>query len=411
MKKYVLGILFCSCLLGTGISCSEKAREEKIPETGKSGQNEITIMHVDADYPEFQKFIDQAEKDLDLKIHIVSYPENADNRQAEVSTILSAGEDSVDIFSVNDEMVSEFKYKGYLEPLNDTVMTEDILSCYPESYMQNIAMLDGKVYSVPYSMDIMAFWVNKSMIGDMEIRTQEDFQRLLETDFGEGRYGYGSAWDSAYVYNELSEFINFFGGSYYDWNSPSTREALTFLADMVKKDQTPIEQITDQYEQLEQKFLEGIYAGIFVYSGTMDMFVRAGAYRDDFIQLAPLPEFKENVTNIAAWQYVLNKSSANKEAAIRFLQYAASREGSIAYAEYMNRLPARLDIIREEELDIPGFEQLREYVENTELKERPFSRNTMEDITSMGMLFQRYVLEEISLEEFCKGAQNITDGF
>lgn len=411
MKKYVLGILFCSCLLGTGIGCSEKAREEKIPETGKNGQNEITIMHVDADYPEFQKFIDQAEKDLDLKIHIVSYPENADNRQAEVSTILSAGEDSVDIFSVNDEMVSEFKYKGYLEPLNDTVMTEDILSCYPESYMQNIAMLDGKVYSVPYSMDIMVFWVNKSMIGDMEIRTQEDFQRLLETDFGEGRYGYGSAWDSAYVYNELSEFINFFGGSYYDWNSPSTREALTFLMDMVKKDQTPIEQVTDQYEQLEQKFLEGIYAGIFVYSGTMDMFVRAGAYRDDFIQLAPLPEFKENVTNIAAWQYVLNKSSANKEAAIRFLQYAASREGSIAYAEYMNRLPARLDIIREEELDIPGFEQLREYVENTELKERPFSRNTMEDITSMGMLFQRYVLEEISLEEFCKGAQNITDGF
>lgn len=411
MKKYVLGILFCSCLLGTGIGCSEKAREEKIPETGKSGQNEITIMHVDADYPEFQKFIDQAEKDLDLKIHIVSYPENADNRQAEVSTILSAGEDSVDIFSVNDEMVSEFKYKGYLEPLNDTVMTEDILSCYPESYMQNIAMLDGKVYSVPYYMDIMVFWVNKSMIGDMEIRTQEDFQRLLEMDFGEGRYGYGSAWDSAYVYNELSEFINFFGGSYYDWNCPSTREALTFLMDMVKKDQTPIEQVTDQYEQLEQKFLEGIYAGIFVYSGTMDMFVRAGAYRDDFIQLAPLPEFKENVTNIAAWQYVLNKSSANKEAAIRFLQYAASREGSIAYAEYMNRLPARLDIIREEELDIPGFEQLREYVENTELKERPFSRNTMEDITSMGTLFQRYVLEEISLEEFCKGAQNITDGF
>ena len=411
MKKYVLGILFCSCLLGTGIGCSEKAREEKIPETGKSGQNEITIMHVDADYPEFQKFIDQAEKDLDLKIHIVSYPENADNRQAEVSTILSAGEDSVDIFSVNDEMVSEFKYKGYLEPLNDTVMTEDILSCYPESYMQNIAMLDGKVYSVAYSMDIMVFWVNKSMIGDMEIRTQEDFQRLLETDFGEGRYGYGSAWDSAYVYNELSEFINFFGGSYYDWNSPSTREALTFLADMVKKDQTPIEQITDQYEQVEQKFLEGIYASIFVYSGTMDMFVRAGAYREDFIQLAPLPEFKENATNIAAWQYILNKSSANKEAAIRFLQYAASREGSIAYAEYMNQLPARLDIIREEELDIPGFEQLREYVENTELKERPFSRNTMGDITSMGALFQRYVLEEISLEEFCKGAQNITDGF
>ena len=179
---------------------------------------------------------------------------------------------------------------------------------------------------------------------------------------------------------------------------------------MVEKGETPIDQITDQYEQLEQKFMEGTYASIFVYSG-MDMFIRAGVYEEDHIQLAPLPRFKENVTNIATWQYVLNKSSSNKEAAIRFLQYAASREGSIAYAEYMNRLPARLDIIREEELDIPGFEQLREYVENTELKERPFSRNTMEDITSMGNLFQRYILEEISLEEFCDGAQNITDGF
>ena len=55
----------------------------------------------------------------------------------------------------------------------------------------------------------------------------------------------------------------------------------------------------------------------------------------------------------------------------------------------MNRLPVRLDIIREEDLDIPGFEQLREYVENTELKERPFSRNTMEDITSYGRFVPR----------------------
>lgn len=405
MKKCVLGVLVCVLCLFTG--CKEKTQnveEERTEET----KDEITIMHVDADYPEFQKFIAQAEKELNLKINILSYPENADNRQAEISTILSAGEDSVDIFSVNDEMVSEFKYKGYLEPLNAQVMTEDILACYPESYMQNVAMLEGQVFSVPYYMDIMVFWVNKAMTGDMEIETEEDFRRLLEKDFGEGRYGYGSAWDSAYVYNELSEFINLFGGSYYDWSNPATREALVFLESMVQKGQTPVEQVTDQYEQLEQKFLEGTYASIFVYSGTMDMFVRAGAYREDFIQLAPLPQFKENVTNIAAWQYVLNKSSANKEAAFRFLKYAASREGSIAYAEYMNRLPARLDIIREEELNIPGFEQLRDYVENTELKERPFSRNTMEDITSMGNLFQRFVLGEITLEDFSREAQTIT---
>ena len=379
MKKCILGIMICISFLAIGCS----------------GETEET----------------ETEEALDMEIHVTACPENADNRQAKISTILSAGETSVDIFSVNDEMVSEFKYKGYLEPLNDRVMTEDIISCYPESYIKNIAMLDGEIYSVPYYMDIMVFWVNKSMTGDLEIRTEKDFLQLLNTDFGEGKYGYGSAWDSAYVYNELSQFINFFGGSYYDWRDPNTKEALSFLYNMAANQQTPVEQVTDQYEQLEQKFLEGTYASIFVYSGTMDTFVRAGAYREDFIQVAPLPEFAENTTNIATWQYVLNKASVHKEAALRFLEYAASREGSIAYSEYMNRLPARLDIIREEDLDIPGFDQLRDYVENTQLKERPFSRNTMEDITSMGTLFQRYVLGEITQEEFCQKAQNITDNF
>lgn len=317
------------CISFLAIGCSGETETEEITEEEK---DEITIMHVDAEYPEFQKFIEEAEEALDMEIHVTACPENADNRQARISTILSAGETSVDIFSVNDEMVSEFKYKGYLEPLNDRVMTEDIISCYPESYIKNIAMLDGEIYSVPYYMDIMVFWVNKSMTGDLEIRTEKDFLQLLNTDFGEGKYGYGSAWDSAYVYNELSQFINFFGGSYYDWQDPNTKEALSFLYNMAANQQTPVEQVTDQYEQLEQKFLEGTYASIFVYSGTMDTFVRAGAYREDFIQVAPLPEFAENTTNIATWQYVLNKASVHKEAALRFLEYAASREGSIAYS-------------------------------------------------------------------------------
>ena len=93
------------------------------------------------------------------------------------------------------------------------------------------------------------------------------------------------------------------------------------------------------------------------------------------------------------------------------MQYAASREGSIAYSECMSRLPARIDIICEEELDVPGFEGLRDYVENVELKERPLSANTMEDITAMGNLFQKYITDEISQEDFCKKAQQITDGF
>lgn len=412
MKKYVLGVLL-GCLL-MAVGCKDGQKEgniQDVQENAASQKETITIMHIDAEVPGFLEFIEQAEKELDLEIQVVSCPANADIRQAKISTILAVGETSVDIFSVNDEMVSEFKYKGYLEPLNDRVMTEELLSKYPESYMQNITMKDGEVYSVPYFMDIMVFWINREMTGDRKIQTQEDFLALLEEDWGKGIYGYASAWDNTYVYNELSEFINLFGGDYYNWDNKNTREALTFLHDMAAKGQIPVSQMADQYEQMQQKFIDGKYASIFMYSGAMDVFERAGVYSEDKIQAVPLPQFEKSVTNIATWQYVLNQASEHKSGAMKFLKYAASREGSISYAECMNRLPARLDIILEEELDIPGFDVLQDYVEHVELKERPFSKNTMKDISDMGTLFQKYMLDEISQDEFCRKAQAIVDGF
>jgi len=412
LKKYVLGVLL-GCLL-MAVGCKDGQKEgniQDVQENAASQKETITIMHIDAEVPGFLEFIEQAEKELDLEIQVVSCPANADIRQAKISTILAAGETSVDIFSVNDEMVSEFKYKGYLEPLNDRVMTEELLSKYPESYMQNITMKDGEVYSVPYFMDIMVFWINREMTGDRKIQTQEDFLALLEEDWGKGIYGYASAWDNTYVYNELSEFINLFGGDYYNWDNKNTREALTFLHDMAAKGQIPVSQMADQYEQMQQKFIDGKYASIFMYSGAMDVFERAGVYSEDKIQAVPLPQFEKSVTNIATWQYVLNQASEHKSGAMKFLKYAAGREGSISYAECMNRLPARLDIILEEELDIPGFEVLQDYVEHVELKERPFSKNTMKDISAIGTLFQKYMLDEISQDEFCRKAQAIVDGF
>lgn len=248
----------------------------------------------------------------------------------------------------------------------------------------------------------MVFWVNREVTGDREIRTQEDFAAFLKENLGNDVYGYGGAWDQSYVYNELSEFVNLFGGDYYDWENKNTREALSFLHDLTANGEVPISQITDRYEQIEQKFLDGKYGSIFMYSGAINTFECAGAYRMEKIQVAPLPGFRKNATNIATWQYVLNKASEHEKAAIKFLKYAASREGNIAYAECMKRLPARLDVIREEKLDIPGFQVFQDYVNHVELKERPFSSNPMKDISKTGILFQQYVMDQISQDEFCE---------
>ncbi len=39
---------------------------------------------------------------------------------------------------------------------------------------------------------------------------------------------------------------------------------------------------------------------------------------------------------------------------------------------------------------------------HVELKERPFSSNPMKDISKTGILFQQYVMDQISQDEFCE---------
>lgn len=65
--------------------------------------------------------------------------------------------------------------------------------------------------------------------------------------------------------------------------------------------------------------------------------------------MTPLPDLGgNNVTYIGTWQYALNKASKNKEAAKCFISYAISKDGNRLYAEMVNTIPARSDLLTED---------------------------------------------------------------
>lgn len=409
-------VLLCTgCGMDQKNSAGQQIEEKKTEAdlAGETGKDEITLMHTDAGKEEFEAYIKRAEEALDMTIHVIPCPINADSRHAKISMILSSGDASVDVISVNDEMISEFKCAGYLEPLQYDIMTPKVRQHYPQEYVEKMLMWEGNIYSVPYMMDIMMLWVNEAYLeelGETQLATRAQLERFLSHDWGEGRYAYGGAWEKTYVYNEIGAFISLFGGDYYDWENPATREAVRFLYDMSQKGQTASSQLLDQYEQLNQKFIDGKYGMIFAYSGSMNSFVDAGAYHEDKLHPIKLPDIAgEKTAYVATWQYVLNKASENKEAAKRFLAYAAGREGSIDYAVSLNRLPAREDLIRSEELDIAGYAQMKDYLASVSLQARPLPENSMEYISQMGSLFQRYITGELGLEEYCDQAQALVD--
>ena len=89
--------------------------------------------------------------------------------------------------------------------------------------------------------------------------------KYLEAASGDGRYGYGGSWEKTYVFNEIAQFVNMFGGDYLDWTNPANKEAMEFFHEMVEKGYTPIDQIADKYEQMNPKFNDGKYGSLFMW--------------------------------------------------------------------------------------------------------------------------------------------------
>ena len=330
-----------------------------------------------------------------------------------MSNLLTSGNQDVDLIAINDEMASEFIPKGYLEPLGEDVLPEDIRSSFPEEYFQKVCMYDGKVYSAPYGLDIMMFWINQKFLeeaGVSDLNTEDRFDHFLKTDYGENRYAYGSAWEQSYAYNDLFQTVNLFGGDYLDWDNGNSRAAVQYLKNLVENGQTPEDQVLDQYDQMEQKFIDGRYGCIYLYSGAMNILLNSGAYSDEGIHVSSIPEFYEKKTTIATWQFAINRSSSHKDAAKAFIRYITGDDGAEYYSNCVQRAPARLDILRHGSLDIPDIEVVRSYVNTCELLPRYFTDSPMSGIKSMGTLFQKYIAGDITMDSFCAGAQDIVDG-
>ena len=94
-----------------------------------------------------------------------------------------------------------------------------------------------------------------------------------------------------------------------------------------------------------------------------------------------------------------------------FMEWAASAEGQKVYAQTFNRLPGRLDVIDDEDFYVSGLEDLRSYLTETTLVPRPMPANSSDFLNEVGALFQRYVSDELSFEDYVSSMQECVDEF
>lgn len=402
-------------LAGCGGNSSETKEEGS---SAKKGDYDLTLYSINTTDPDFDDWLKNVEDATGLKINVIAAPTDSDTRQQKITTILSTGDSSVDIIEINDEMSASFKNSGWLEGLNDTVMTEDIRGEFPQGYLEDmITDKDGNIIGVPGHSGYLAFWVNQEImdeVGIASIDTKEDFVKYMEAVSGDGRYGYGGSWEKTYVFNEIAQFVNMFGGDYFDWTNPANKEAIQFLHDMVQNGQTPIDQIADKYEQMNPKANDGKYGSWFMWGLGTD-YEKADMLGADKIHMAMVPDFSgkgQRAIFTDSWSYVLNKASENKEAAVKFLEYMADEGGMEASYKAFDRYPARADVAAKVVPDTdPAKEMYSRYAEECNVAGRPMLPQTMEFITDMGTIYQSCMKDEITVDDFCKKAQELVDKY
>jgi len=421
MKKKVLSIMLATAmtvgmLAGCGGNAGSAETEKDTAEVSntKGDDYDLTLYSINTTDPDFDAWLANCEEATGLKINAIAAPTDSDTRQQKITTMLSTGDKSVDIFEINDEMATTFKNSGWLEPLNDTVMTKDVAGNFAEGYVADmITSEDGNIIGVPGYSGYLALWVNQEImdeVGVTSIETLDDFKNYIIAASGNGRYGYGGSWEKTYVFNEIAQFVNMFGGDYFDWTNEGNREALQFMYDMVNTWKvTPVEQIADKYEQMNQKFIDGKYGSVFMW-GTGSDYDAAGMLGSDKIHMVKIPTFAKSSIFTDSWSYVMNAASANKEAAQKFLEYMASEGGMQASWDNFDRYPARSDIA---EKIVPDDSTVKEmytvYASASEVRGRPMLPQTMEFISDIGTIFQDYIQDKISLDEFCEKAQQYVE--
>ena len=339
-KKMAAGtaVLMTGTMLLSGCTSAEEdagagGQESKQEETTQD--TEITVytsaINDDAYGQEFKKMV---EENLDFKVNFEAEPLLYADTVNKATTMLASGDDSVDVYYIDEIMQLSFMSADFLEPIDD-VITEEDLNEFMDGYADKFLKKDGHVYGVPADFGGILFFVNKKMFDEAKIAVptnQEEFIEAAKALTKDGKYGLLEAWDKAsHLQDNLNRWCLMFGGNFYDWTLDGTKEAIKFMYDLVHTyGVTSIDNLSVDYETGNQKFTDGNAAMYFQWASASSSFAEAGKYGDEII-CAPMPAFTTNKTPMSSWMWVVNKNSSKKEAAKEYVKFMASPEAQAAY--------------------------------------------------------------------------------
>lgn len=267
-----------------------------------------------------------------VEVRLQVMPANTDTQHDAYVTYLSAGESSIDLYSLDVIWTAEFARAGWIQQLpDDFVRTEDFLQGPIES-----ATYEGKLYAVPWFTDAGVLYYRKDLLGDVGLpppETWNDMRHVHTTIAAPDRMD-GFLWQGARYEGLVCNFLEFLwgmGGSIDpELLGAEPREvetkiaaALTTMLGLFEDGISPASVLTYKEEDSRRLFTEG-----------RALFLRNWPYAWSFAQgeeskvrgavgIARLPHAPggKSYSTIGGWNIGLSSYSRHPEEALEFLKF------------------------------------------------------------------------------------------
>ncbi len=288
----------------------------------------------------------------DIKVKYVGIP--SESVQSKYDTALQGG-GLPDVGGMGTAMLASYVAQDALEPVGDRVEKSKLKGKLSPAMVDSVRAAGGgeDLYTVPTSANNGTLWYRTDLFeaaGLEEPSTWPKFYEAAEklTDSGKNKFGYtirggegsiAQALDASYGQSGVSSFWN---GDKTTVNDPKNVAALEKYVGLYKKT-TPSADVNNDFKKMVAQWDSGQIGMLSHNLGSYQDHVKAldGKFRG-----IPAPT-QEDGTRVQVSNPVdglgLFKASKNKEAAWKFMEFAASHESNSKWNESAGAIPANTE--------------------------------------------------------------------
>ncbi len=334
MKKLFLIFAILICFLCVSLFNKPKDNATVIKFSSWGSQSEVSLL-----LPLIKDFEKQ---NPDIKVEFLHIPQNYFQKLH----LLFASNLAPDVVFINNYYAPKYIKAGLLEDLSDFLDKKHYFSKSIEAFTY-----DNKIYAVPRDVSNLVVYYNKDLFDKYKIPypqknwTLNDYVKISKKF---GQYGiWGTSYETELLY--LMPFLMSNGAGVlsddskqFVLNQEQALDTLDFYADIAYKYNVAPKKQESASLTMAQLFLQQKTAMHISGRWLVPKYRQEAKFDWDIVAFPS--GTKDSVVNIDSSGYALSKSSRNKEAAIRFIDYISSKEALSELAKSGLIVPARKDV-------------------------------------------------------------------